>query len=339
MRVPTWSSLVKVSAGVAPVVVVALLLTMSTAGAIPQGRPGHAVVSLTLAPVFPTPIRHVVVVYFENAELGPVLQNGSYFRYLANHYSFAGQYYSIEHYSLPNYLATTSGTATNLFKIENTTQIGDLVRNANETWGSYFQSMPYACDPTSSGSYDIFHNPFMMYWDVVSHPIKCAQHVTNFTAWNSAVTLGKIPNYAFIVPNNTADGHDTNVSVANAWLQGWLPPLLNATFYSKTVFFLTFDEGTTNLGINGGQGGGHVYTVAVSPYAAFGHNSTTQYDNYNLLTTTEWLLGLGHTGHNDNWTSHTPMKDLFTFPSHKPGAPVGGLTGLGAVAAAPRRVG
>jgi acid phosphatase len=316
---------------------------MATAGGVPLAPPGHTTVTSIIIPVFPTPIRHVVVVMFENAELGSVLQNGSYFRYLAHHYAFSGQYYSVEHYSLPNYLAATSGTVANQFKVENTTQVGDLVRSAGETWGSYFQSMPFGCDPLSSGSYDIFHNPFMMYWDVVSHPIKCAQHVANFTPWNALVSTGKIPNYAFIVPNNTADGHDSNVSVASAWLQGWLSPLLNATLFAHTAFFLTFDEGTSNLGISGSSGGGHVYTVAVSPYSVLGFNSTVQYNHYNLLTTTEWLLGLGHTGHSDNWTGHPPMKDLFSFPIHKSGAPVrgpsAGVVGIGTLATTQRRVG
>jgi acid phosphatase len=315
---------------------------MATLGTVPVGVASTSAVHTNAAPVFPTPIRHVVVVYFENAELGSVLQNGSYFASLAKQYASAGQYYSVEHYSLPNYLAATSGITTNLFKVTKTTQIGDLVGGSGKTWGSFFQSMPYACDPNSSGSYDIWHNPFMMYKDIVSNPSKCDSHVLNFTAWNSDVASGKVPNYSFIVPNNTADGHDSNVSVANAWLQAWLPPLVNSTLFRSTVFFLTFDEGTTNLGINGSSGGGHVYMVAVSPFAVPAYNSSTQYDDYNLLTSTEWLLGLGHTGHNDNWTAHPPMEDLFSFPGkklHGPGSPVApGVVAPALVSTAQRRL-
>ncbi|MCI4333035.1 MAG: alkaline phosphatase family protein [Thermoplasmata archaeon] len=342
MRVPTWSPPGGRSTVVAALAVVVLFVAVATLRAIPAGSSGPASLHTDSAPTFPTPIRHVVVVYFENAELGSVLANGSYFASLAKQYAFAGQYYSVEHYSLPNYLAATSGITTNFFKVTKTSQIGDLVGNSGKTWGSFFQSMPVACDPLSSGSYDIMHNPFMMYKDVVGNPSKCDSHVTNFTAWNSDVANGKVPNYAFIVPNNTADGHDSNVSVANAWLQSWLPPLMNSTLFRTTAFFLTFDEGTTNLGINGSTGGGHVYTVAVSPYAVPGFNSSTQYDDYNLLTSTEWLLGLGHTGHNDNWSANSPMQDLFSFPNkklHGPGLPVGpGVVGPALVATAQRRI-
>ncbi|MFI5414165.1 MAG: hypothetical protein ACHQ16_00610, partial [Candidatus Lutacidiplasmatales archaeon] len=79
-----------------------------------------------------------------------------------------------------------------------------------------------------------------------------------------------------------------------------------------------------------------------SPYAVPGFNSSTQYDDYNLLTSTEWLLGLGHTGHNDNWSANSPMQDLFSFPNkklHGPGLPVGpGVVGPALVATAQRRI-
>jgi acid phosphatase len=328
---------------VAAVTVAALLVAVAVVGSAPPAASSPALIHTDAGPAYPSPIRHVVILYFENQEVGSVLANGSYFAYLASHYAFAGQYYSVEHYSLPNYLAATSGITTNLFQVTKTLQIGDLVGGKGETWGGFFQSMPYVCDPNSSGTYDINHDPFMMYKDIVSNPAKCDSHVVNFTAWNSDVAAGKLPNYALVVPNNTNDGHDTNISVANSWLQSWLPPLINSTLFRNTVFFLTFDEGTSNLGINGTVGGGHIYMAAVSPYSADGYNSTKQYDDYDLLTTSEWLLGLGRTGHNDNWTTHPPMKDLFSFPVKKTSGTRSNSTppavGLSVLAATQRRVG
>ncbi|MCI4324406.1 MAG: alkaline phosphatase family protein [Thermoplasmata archaeon] len=343
MRVPTWSHAHILRTALAAVGVAIVLVGAALLGAVPSGSTAVAPLHADSTPVYPSPIRHVVILYFENAEVGSVLANGSYFAYLADHYAFASQYYSVEHYSLPNYLAATSGITTNQFKVTKTKQIGDLVGNTGRTWGAFLEGMPYPCDPNSSGTYDINHNPFMMYYDVVSNTAKCDSHVVNFTAWNADVAASKLPNYSFVVPNNTDDGHDTNVSVANAWLQTWLPPLVNGSLFSNTVFFLTFDEGTSNLGINGGSGGGHIYMAAVSPYTVGGYNSTTQYDDYDLLTTTEWLLGLGHTGHNDNWTTHPPMEDLFSFPAKKPSghAPrnAADLALMSPVAAPQRRVG
>jgi hypothetical protein len=100
--------------------------------------------------------------------------------------------------------------------------------------------------------------------------------------------------------------------------------MLNQSFFNDSVFFITYDEGAFNstLGANGTAGGGHVYTVAVSPYACTGFQSHYNYSHFNLLTTTEWLLGLNRTGTNDSWSLHRPMTDLFCFPPGSVGAPM-----------------
>jgi phosphoesterase family protein len=292
---------------------------------IPRAGPGAPGMLVALVSPFPTPIRHVFLLMFENTEFGDVMRNGSYERSLASHYAQAGQYYSLEHYSLPNYLAVTSGTVSNFFKVVPTVNLGDLLNARNLTWKGEEESMPVPCDSIDGTAYDLFHNPWVMYADIVNHPTRCANHVVNFTALNTSISTGHFPAYSFIVPNRTHDGHDTNVSVADTWLHGFLAPLINSTIFKNSVFFLTYDEGTSNLGPQNTSGGGHVYFAAVSPYAAMGHNSSTQYTDYNILTTTEWLLGLGHTGHNDNWTQYPPMKDLFSFPPTQKG--VGGASG------------
>ena len=288
-----------------------------------QNVPGSNV--STTAPTFPTPIRHVFLIMLENAELGDAMRNGSFERYVASNFSTAGQYYALEHYSLPNYLLVTSGIATNLLKVQSATNIGDLATNAGLSWKGEEESMPTPCDSVDGAPYDIYHNPWMMYSDIVTKPARCAAHVVNFSALSAAASSGIYPNYNFVVPNRTNDGHDTNVSFADGWLRSFLGPLVNATIFHTSVFFITYDEGTSNLGINRTVGGGHVYFGAISPYSHVGFNSSKQYTDYNILTTTEWLLGLGHTGHGDNWTSHPPMKDLFTFPSKPPGGKPGAV--------------
>ncbi|HEV2165679.1 MAG TPA: carboxypeptidase regulatory-like domain-containing protein, partial [Thermoplasmata archaeon] len=57
--------------------------------------------------------------------------------------------------------------------------------------------------------------------------------------------------------------------------------------------------------------GGHLFFAAVSPFTTGGHNFTNQTTHYNLLSTVEWLLGLGGTGNNDSTSSFPPMKALF----------------------------
>ncbi|HEV2165740.1 MAG TPA: carboxypeptidase regulatory-like domain-containing protein, partial [Thermoplasmata archaeon] len=57
--------------------------------------------------------------------------------------------------------------------------------------------------------------------------------------------------------------------------------------------------------------GGHLYFTAVSPYTSGGHSFGNYSTHYNLLSTVEWLLGLGGTGNNDSTSSFPPMKALF----------------------------
>lgn len=271
---------------------------------------------------FPTPIRHVIVVILENEEASTVLANGSYERTLADTYAYADELYSPMHYSLPNYLAATSGYTSNQFVPVRQVNVGTLATNANRTWAEYEESMPTPCDLSSgitAGGYDPFHNAFALYEPFINDTADCRHHMVSFTAWNAAVAAGHVPNYALLVPNVTDDGHNSSLAVADAWLSHWLPPLLNDSFFSSSAIFITYDEGTTDAGVHNSSGGGHIYLALVSPYARMGYWSQVNYTTYSLLTTTEWLLGLGSTHDHDNWTTYPPMKDLFAFPERVSG--------------------
>ncbi len=266
---------------------------------------------------FPTPIRHVVIIMLENEEAKVVLANGTYERSLAHTYAYASQFYSPLHYSLPSYLAATSGYTTNYLGRIYQANVGGLAQSANLTWKEYEESMPvpwYLGKGITSGGYDPYHNPFALYEPFINNSAACAQHMVNFTKLNTDLAADRMPNYAFIVPNVTHDGHNSSLTVSDTWLSGWLPQLLNSSFFRSAALFLTYDEGTTNLGVNGSSGGGHVYFAMISPYARAGFSSTVNYTEFNVLTTTEWLLGLGSTHTHDNWSTYPPMRDLFDFP-------------------------
>jgi uncharacterized repeat protein (TIGR02543 family) len=104
------------------------------------------------------------------------------------------------------------------------------------------------------------------------------------------------------------------VNCGDAWLHSFLPPILNSTaaWVRSTLFLITYDEAnlTDTRGIYGTTGGGIVYTAAVGDCATPHYTSATPYSTFSLLTTTEWLLGLGRTGHHDNWSTYPPMKDM-----------------------------
>ncbi|MCI4321954.1 MAG: alkaline phosphatase family protein, partial [Thermoplasmata archaeon] len=223
------------------------------------------------------------------------------------------------------YTAATSGVANNYQHVMKLHNVVDLL-NAHSpalSWNAFMQGMPYACDQNHSAMYRAAHNPFVYYADIWGNQSYCQSHDLGFQAWSHDVAINQTPTYGFFSPNITNECWASNITVCDTFLRHWMSPLLNDSFFQSSVFFLTYDEGSSNSTLGAGtKGGGHVYTAAISPYACAGYTSTYNYTHYNLLTTTEWLLGLNSTGNaNDSWALHPPMKDLFCFPPGWPLAP------------------
>lgn len=278
------------------------------------------------APVLPTPIQHVFVVMLENAKRSTVLANGPYETLLASHFASASHYYAICHPSAPNYLAITSGApwqcGSDGYSKHSTENLGDMAQKAGLSWAGFEESMSKPCSTTDSYPYAVKHNPFVYYPDIVNNSSECRAHDVPFSAWTGDLANGTIPNFAMFTPNLTDDGHDTGVAHADQWLRGWLSPLLNDSFYRSSVFFVVYDESVNDsTGFNGTMGG-QIFFTAVSPYARSGFTLTENVSHYDLLTTVEWLLGLGSTGQHDNWTQWPPLKSLFSFPNASSPLPV-----------------
>src|SRR4029078_9751782 len=65
----------------------------------------------------------------------------------------------------------------------------------------------------------------------------------------------------------------------DAWLADHVPPLLNA----GADVIVTYDEGTTDLGVNGAAGGGQVFAVEAGPGVPNGVEVTRPMNHYSLL--------------------------------------------------------
>jgi hypothetical protein len=312
-------------AAVALVALVAILgtslLTLPSVSA--SSRPGLTGVgdaNPATTPSFPTPIQHVFTIVLENAGLSQALSQGPYLSSLYNSYAGASKYYAVCHPSAPNYLALTSGERlqcgsdnVNSYAVSN---IASLVTSAGESWNAYMESMPSPCykqfyPPGGNGLYKPGHNPFIYYTDLASGGSNsaCDTHDLPLSTFNPADTPA---NYTFLTPNMLNDGHNTSVAYASNWLSGYLPTLLAEPWAASTVFFVVYDEGeaSDSSGYDG-LDGGHTYLTAVSPYTLGSGLYTSDSSPYSLLTTIEWLLGLGSLGHNDNWTQFPPMKSMF----------------------------
>ncbi len=306
---------------------VLLLLGSGLAATPSAGAPAPAVKSSCPALKLPTAVCHVFVIFLENQEASQVLKRFSFEAYLAAHYSYASQFYSIKHNSFPAYSATTSGYAHNPIVPLNRTNIVDLLHKAGSayTWNEYYGGKVGTCTRTVNLHYRPSHNTFVWYDDVYANQTECNANDINLTMFPSQLIGGTLPVYGFISPNVTDECLKIG-AYCDPWLRSFLNPLLNSTLFNSSVFIVTYDEGPINdtAGINGGKGGGHVYTSIISPFVCKGYNSTKQYNHYNLLTTTEWLLHLGRIGvPGDSWVAHPPMKDMFCFANNGNGS-VGG---------------
>lgn len=316
------------AAWIAPLLIVVLLLSGFSGAPASAGTSPNTVKSSCPALKLPTPVCHVFVIFLENQEAGAVMKRFNFEAYLATHYSYASQFYSIKHNSFPAYSAATSGYAHNPIVPLNRTNIVDLFHTAGPafTWNAYYGGMVGTCNRTVNNNYRPSHNPFVWYTDVYANQTECNANDINLTAFQTQYTAGTLPVYGFISPNVTDECLKVG-AYCDPWLRSFLNPMLNSTLFNSSVFVVTYDEGPLNdtAGINGGKGGGHVYTSIISPFVCKSYNSTKQYNHYNLFTTTEWLLHLGRLGvPGDSWIQHPPMKDLFCFANNGNGS-VGGI--------------
>ena len=226
-------------------------------------------------------ITHVVWIFFENHGYDQVRDVGT-FKYLADTYGDAANFFAYTHPSQPNYIYATAGqecrittddlstcSAENLFR-----QVGDA------NWRSYQESMAGNCDRTTTGPTPAKHDPARTY--------------TNIDCADDDVPLPATPSFdrafTFVTPNLCDDAHDCSLQTASDFLASFTPTVLNSPQYKagELLYVVTFDE-------DEGTEGNHVYTALVHERAR-DRGVTTHYDFCTLLATTEDLLGVGRAG-------------------------------------------
>jgi hypothetical protein len=237
----------------------------------------------------------VIVVVFENKESASVLgsRNAPTFNLYGRMYARMTQYYGVTHPSLPNYLALLSGSTfgykTNCVNCNlNARSLADTVEASGRSWKVYAEGLPArGFAGGSSGLYVKKHNPFAYFRRIVDNPER-AENIAPFAELATDAAAEALPDFAFIVPDLCNSMHDCSVKVGDAWLRRTVGPLLELP---RTVIFITFDEGVSNV-----RGGGHIATLAVGtavrPRAAFRRIT----NHYGLLRTIEQAWGLPRLG-------------------------------------------
>jgi phosphatidylinositol-3-phosphatase len=204
-------------------------------------------------------VSKILVIMEENHSAGQVFPDGMpYLWQLARKYGHATAWSAITHPSLPNYLAIFSGSSFNDpqdcppgpgCSYPAPSVFGQALA-AGKTARSYEESMPQPCDPSSSGTYDVNHNP----WAYI--PGEAAQCRANDVpagtpaggALVSDVQSGTLPTVGLVTPNLIHDGHDGSLGQADAWLHSWMPVFQSGRDWNtgRLAIVVVFDEGDTN---------------------------------------------------------------------------------------------
>ena len=209
------------------------------------------------------------------------------------------------------------------------TTVADQLDAAGFTWKGYMDDMLSPCDhpglgltdrdltetATTASQYATRHNPFMYFHSIIDDQAGCAARVVNLDQLpvdlaNETTT----PSYAFITPDLCNDGHDATCITGgpggyagiDAFLRTWVPQIEQSPAWPDSLLLITFDEAETAdasaccfstpfAGI-GGNGGGRIGALAISPFVAPGSSSTVPYNHYSMLASVEDLFGLARLG-------------------------------------------
>ena len=234
----------------------------------------------------------VIVVVLENKERGDVLGNGHApaFNAFARHGAVVTRYRGVTHPSLPNYLALVSGS-THGIRDDCTRctvagpSLADTFEARKLTWKAYAEGLPRpGWTGPARGRYAKKHVPFLYFRRVLASPRRL-RRVVPLRQLGLDLDAGRLPDFSLVVPDLCHDMHDCSVATGDAWLKGFLPPLLQLP---RTAVFVVFDES------DGPDPG--VAALALGTIVRPGSRYTDATSHYGLLRTIEDGFGLRHLG-------------------------------------------
>jgi hypothetical protein len=317
--------------------VIAFLTFGSGAGGSPIPTSRSSVSYAVAGAAFPTAIRHVIVVVFENEPLSAIQADNGYLWSLTQSYAYASAFYSPCHPSEPNYLSIFSDSTQGKCGSDAMPPSGGIKASSmatvapagNLTWAQYAESMPAGCPLGDSPPFVVHHTPALYFAAVTSSKTTCEADVHSFSTPTSLAGMAGFPeNYVFITPDNN---HNKPISASDAFAKALVTQWSTESWWSSTVVFFVYDESADSDtkcpagldGISTTNCGGHVFLAAVSPYTAGEGAYTANADQYSLYQTAAWLLGLpqGATG--------TPMTAMFTVTKATQYSLTGSVTATG----------
>ncbi|KAF8071635.1 acid phosphatase [Lyophyllum atratum] len=252
-----------------------------------------------------TAFDRIVTIWLENTDYEAAAADPS-LQALAKQGLTLTNYFAVTHPSEPNYVASVGGeyfgiNNDNLLNVpSNVSTIVDLLEDKGISWAEYQEDMPFTGDTefqflnpkTGKNDYVRKHNPLVIYESVNKNPERLA-NIKNFTLFQQDLAANRLPQWSFMTPNMTNDGHDTNITFTGAWARGFIEPLLkNPNFNTeKTLVILTFDENEAGADPN------RVFTILLGgavPENMIGKTDDSFYTHYSSIATVE-----------ANWNLHT----------------------------------
>jgi acid phosphatase len=209
--------------------------------------------------------------------------------------------------SEPNYAAVVGGDNFGMDNDDfnafpaNISTVVDLLDTKGISWGEYQEALPYAGfqgfnysnQATFANDYVRKHDPLILYDSVTNNATRLSL-IKNFTSFDSDLAAQTLPQWSFITPNMTNDGHDTTITVAANWSRSFLEPLLNNSYFmNNTLVILTFDEVETYNTSN------KVWALLLGgavPLSLYGTTDDTFYNHYSMISTVSVNWGLPSLG-------------------------------------------
>ncbi len=239
---------------------------------------------------------HVYLIVMENKNYSEIVGNAKapYINSLIAKYGLATKYDAVAHPSEPNYLALFSGstqgvTDDGVYNLDGQ-NLADQLEAHGKTWQVFAQNVPLDCfagatasgGEDGSGTYARKHEPAISFTDISTSPARCS-HISNFAHFDPAAA-----DFIFIAPNLCNDMHDCSTATGDAFLQKFVPTILNSSAWQQNgVLFIVWDED------EGASSSNRVPALVISNAVQPGFQSTVAHTHYSLLRTIEDAWGLG----------------------------------------------
>ncbi|KAI0971227.1 acid phosphatase phoa [Xylaria arbuscula] len=200
----------------------------------------------------------IAIIWLENTDYDMAI-NDPNLAWLAKKGITLNGYHAVTHPSQPNYLASIGGDYFGMQNDDfsqidkNVSTVIDLLEDKGISWAHYQEDSPYTGfegfawvnHATGANDYVRKHNPAVSF-NSNAGVIDRLAVIKNLTEFHKDLANEKLPQWLFITPNMTSDGHDTDVTVAGTWTRTFLEPLLNdKRFMQNTLVLVTFDENET----------------------------------------------------------------------------------------------